>query len=78
MISCIFECGKSFFSLDLCAGKVSISLPVYISLGIWLNNQNERCGTWWVWIKDGAGQRQNIFGLKILVSKIFLSLKKGF
>ena len=32
MISCTFECGKSFFSSDLCAGKVSISLPVYISL----------------------------------------------
>ena len=30
MISCIFEYGKSFFSSDLCAGKVSISLPVYI------------------------------------------------
>ena len=32
MISCIFEYGKSFHSSDLCAGKVSISLPVYISL----------------------------------------------
>ena len=32
MISYIFEYGKSFYNSDLCAGKVLISLPVYISL----------------------------------------------